>query len=122
MTPKTIIIDSENKRDRAVKWLSRVPVDEVMELSLRPYKSTRSQKQNARYFLILDKIAEETGHDKYEVHEACKALFLGTQETAMAGKKVQHGRSSARLNVKEFAQYAEKVEAWAIEHLGIWLE
>lgn len=122
MTPATIIIDTPAKRDRAVKWLARVPVDEVMELSLRPYKPTRSQAQNARYFLIIEKIAEATGNDKLDVHEACKQMFLGTQETELAGQTVSHGRSSARLKVKEFAEYVERVEAWAVETLGVWIE
>lgn len=122
MTPATIIIDTPAKRDRAVKWLERIPVDEVMELSLRPYKPTRSQQQNARYWLILEKVSDATGHDKEELHEFFKQKFLGMQETEIAGQAVLHQRSSARLKVKDFLEYSEKVEQFAIDQLGVWIE
>ena len=118
----TIIIDSPAKRDRVVAWLGKVPIDEVHELSLRPYKQTRSQQQNARYWLLLTKIAEHTGHDKDELHEMFKAKFLGAGERELAGETVTFIKSSAKLKVKEFVEYSEKVEHWAIEHLGVWLE
>ena len=122
MTPQTIIIDTPSKRDRAVKWLAHIPVDEVMELSLRPYKPTRSQIQNARYWAIVTKISEHTGHDKDELHEMLKMRFLGTQTSELEGETITHQRSSARLKVKEFAEYMERCEAWMVETLGVWLE
>ena len=122
MQPVTIIIDGLPKRDRAAAWLGKIPCDEVYELSLRPYKPTRSQQQNARYWLLLTKIAEHTGHDKDELHEMFKVKFLGTMERELAGEKITAIRSSARLKVREFRDYMEQVEHWAIETLGVWLE
>ena len=122
MAPQTILIDTPAKRDRAAKWLSQIPVDEVMELELRPYKQTRSEIQNKRYWKILSLIAEHTGHDKDELHEMFKARFLGSQETEIAGEKIIHQRSSARLTVKDFATFMEQVESWMVSTLGIWLE
>ena len=122
MTPQTIIIDTPVKRDRAVKWLSSIPIDEVLELTLKPYTPTRSEVQNRRYWLILTKIAEHTGHDKDELHEMLKARFLGTQTSDLAGEPITHQRSSAKLKVKEFAEYMEQVESWMVTTLGIWLE
>lgn len=122
MTPQTILIDTPQKRDRAVKWLAQIPVDEVMELTLRPYAPTRGEQQNKRYFAIIQKIAEHTGHDKDELHEMFKARFLGVTQTEIAGETIKHQRSSAKLKVKEFAEYMEQVEAWMIQTLGIWLE
>lgn len=122
MTPTTIIIDSEAKRDRAAKWLSRIPCDEVMELALRPYKPTRSDRQNRRYWKLLELVAQHTGQDKDEIHEAFKAKFLGNQETTIGGETITHQRSSARLMVKDFAEYMERCEQWIVETLGVWLE
>lgn len=122
MTPQVILIDSDAKRDRAVKWLSRIPVDEVLELTLKPYSPTRSELANRRYFAIVQKIAEHTGHDKDELHSALKARFLGVSTVVLDGKTVEVPRSSSKLKVKEFAAFSEQVEAWAIEHLGVWLE
>lgn len=122
MTPVTIIIDGPPKRDKAAAWLAKIPVDEMMELSLKPYKPTRSQKQNARYWLLIEKISQHTGHDKDELHEMMKARFLGTFEKELAGETITAIRSSAKLKVKEFAEYSEKVESWMVSTLGIWLE
>lgn len=122
MTPVTIIIDGPPKRDRAAQWLAKIPVDEVIELSLKPYKPTRSQQQNSRYWLIITKISDHTGHDKNELHEMFKNRFLGMQTTEIAGETITHQRSSAKLKVAEFQEYMERVEAWMVETLGIWLE
>lgn len=122
MTPTTIIIDGPPKRDRAAAWLAKIPCDEVLELSLKPYKQTRSQQQNARYWLLLTKISSHTGHDKDELHEMMKARFLGPFEREIAGETITAIRSSARLKVGEFRDYMERIESWAIEHLGVWLE
>ena len=122
MTPQIIILDSPAKRDRAVKWLAQIPLDEILELTIKPYKLTRSQEQNARYWLIVAKIAEFTGHDRYEIHEFLKARFLGITETEIAGETVKHQRSSAKLKVGDFAEYMEKCESFAITTLGIFLE
>ena len=122
MTPQTILIDSEAKRDRAVKWLSKIPVDEVLELTLKPYSPTRSEVANRRYFAIVQKIADHTGHDKDELHSALKARFLGVATVELDGKTVEVPRSSAKLKSKEFAEFSERCEAWMVETLGIWLE
>ncbi len=122
MTPQTFLIDSPEKRDLAVQWLSRIPIEDVIEVSVRPYKPTRSQLQNRRYWLILQKIKEVTGHETDELHEIFKSKFLGVQTSEIAGREVTHQRSSARLKTSEFAEYMERVESWAIEHLGVWLE
>lgn len=122
MHAQTILIDTTAKRDRVLSWLAKVPIDEVMELTLRAYKPTRSEMQNRRYWKILTLISDHTGHDKDELHEMLKMRFLGTQESTIAGETITHQRSSAKLKVSEFAEYMEKCESWMIETLGIWLE
>jgi len=122
MTPVTIILDNEQKRDRASAWLAKIPVDEVMELSLKAYKPTRSQEQNRRYWLIVGKVSDHTGHDPADLHEMFKAKFLGAEEKELNGEKITTVKSSAKLKVGEFRDYMERVEAWAVETLGVWLE
>jgi hypothetical protein len=122
MQAQVIIIDSHEKRDKAAKWLARIPVDEVLELSLRPYKPTRSEQQNRRYWLILSKISDATGHDKDELHYFFKQKFLGMQETEVAGETLAHQRPSSNLKVKEFAEYSERVEQFMVDKLGLWIE
>lgn len=122
MQPVTIIIDSPAKRDRAAAWLGKVPIDEVHELLFRPYKPTRSQQANRRYWKIIGMIAAHTGHDADELHQALKARYLGMSRVELDGKTTEVPRSSAKLKVKEFNEYMERVESWMVETLGIWLE
>jgi hypothetical protein len=122
MTPVTILVDSPAKRDKVVAWLAKVPVDDVLELSLRPYKPTRSQEQNKRYFKILELISQKTGHDRDELHDLFKNRFLGTVEIELNGEKHTVLRSSRKLKVGEFKDFSDRVEAWAVETLGVWLE
>jgi hypothetical protein len=122
VTPITIVIDGPAKRERAVQWLSRIPVDEVMELTLKAYKPTRSQQQSRRYWFLVDKIAEYTGHDPADLHEMLKVRFLGTEERELNGEKITTVKSSAKLRVNEFKDYSDRVESWAVSTLGVWLE
>jgi len=122
MTPQTFFIDTPQKRDRAVKWLAQIPLDGTIELSVKPYRPTRSQLQNRRYWLILQKIKEVSGHETDELHEIFKSKFLGVQTSDLSGETITHQRSSTRLTTAEFAQYMERVEEFAISNLGVWLE
>ena len=63
-----------------------------MELTLRPYKPTRSEVANKRYWAIVSKCAEHTGHDKDELHEMFKQRFLGMQTTTIGEETVTHQR------------------------------
>lgn len=122
MRETTILIDTPPKMKRAIDWLNKIPVDEVMELRLRPYKPTRSQQANRRYFKIISLIAEHTGHDKDELHEALKMKFLGRTGLELEGYLYEVPVSSAKLTTKQFAEYMEQCEAWMVTTLGIWLE
>jgi hypothetical protein len=122
MTPITIIIDGPLKRERAVQWLSRIPVDEVMELTLKAYKPTRSERQSRRYWALISKIADHTGHDAADLHEMLKVRFLGTEILELNGEKITTVKSSAKLKVNEFRDYSDRVEAFAAETFGIWME
>jgi hypothetical protein len=122
MTPQTIYVDSEQRRARAVAILSRLPLDKPFEVRIGPYESSRSAQQNRRYWLLMGLLATTTGHDKDELHDWCKDKFLGTREIEIAGERRVIRPSTRRLKVNEFAAYMEKVEAWMIETLGVWLE
>lgn len=90
-------------------------------------KIRRSPDQNARYWLLLHRIAESIR--PYGRHHAApvwhlyfKSKYLGCDDVQMPdGKVVSIPRSSAQLDVAEFSDYMTQVEAWANEH-NVWLE
>jgi hypothetical protein len=86
----------------------------------------RSHPQNARYWLLLHAIAEQIkpGGKEYSAdqwHTYAKSRWLGCDDVPLPnGKVLSIPRSTASLDVAEFGEYMEKVEAWAAER-GVWL-
>jgi len=119
---KTIIIDNEERRARALAVLSKVPLAPVLQVTIEEYDPTRSGQQNRRYWLLLRAISGNTGHDVDEIHELLKMKFLGKRAIEIAGERAVVSPSTRKLKVKEFKEYMDKVEGWAIENLGVWLE
>lgn len=67
-------------------------------------------------------ISKHVGHDEDEIHDFMKEKFLGTRLIEIAGERARVSPSTRKLKVKDFSAYMEKVESWAIEEIGIWLE
>lgn len=87
----------------------------------------RTHPQNARYWLLLHQIAEKMrpgglSYSPETWHTYLKSRFLGCDELALPnGKTMTIPHSTAVLDVAEFGEYMEKVEAWAAER-DVWLE
>lgn len=86
----------------------------------------RSNPANARYWLLLHELADKLrpGGQAYSAeafHAYYKSRFLGCDDVKLPnGKTLTIPRSSADLDVAEFADYASKVEADAAER-GVYL-
>ena len=87
----------------------------------------RSQPQNALYWTLLHAIAEKVkpGGVSYSAdqwHTYAKSRWLGCDDVALPnGKTLTIPRTTASLDVAEFGEYFEKVQAWAAER-DVWLE
>jgi hypothetical protein len=71
-----IIVRDEPLRNRAVAVCGTIPLSEVHEVIIRPYKVDRSAAQNAYYWRILTIIGADLGLTKEEAHETFKERFL----------------------------------------------
>jgi hypothetical protein len=77
-----------------------------VELILREKRTTRSDSQNAYYHkIIVDMLAEHTGHDHDEMHEALKKQF--------------NIQSTAKLKTQEFEDYISRIKIWAVQFHGV---
>jgi hypothetical protein len=82
---------------------------------------TRSASANRRYWLLLHLIAEEikpggVSYSAEQWHHYCKSRWIGCDDVKLPnGKVLTIPRSSAALDVTEFADYMTQVEAWAAE-------
>lgn len=90
-------------------------------------KHRRSNPQNARYWLLLTMISEKlpvqgVTYSAEQFHIYFKSRFLGCDDVTLPnGKVIPMPKSSADLDINQFAEFMDKVEAWAAEH-GVFLE
>lgn len=85
-------------------------------------RMTRSHPANARYWLLLHRIAEKLkpqgkDYSPETWHHYFKSKLLGCDEFTMPnGTTLVIPKSSANLDVAEFNEFMTAVEAWAAEH------
>jgi len=101
-------------------WQAMKAKDEVLEVVLRPYKSSRNLEQNKRLHAMLQDIADTVWHDarQYPMEawkEFFKQKFLGCVELPN-GKLMAN--PTHKLNIKECAEFMQKIEAYAVSGLG----
>ena len=116
------IVDTEAKRSRAAGILAKLPLEgRIWDVSIKPYQSRRSVDANRRLWALHKLAADETGHSVDELHELCKAMFLPRKEIEVAGEKREVCGASHKLNKADFRDFMERVEAFYIEKLGVFL-
>jgi len=101
-------------------WQAMKAKDEVLEVVLRTYKSSRNLEQNKRLHAMLQDIADQVWHDarQYPMEvwkEFFKQKFLGCVELPN-GKLMAN--PTHKLNIKECAEFMQKIEAYAVSELG----
>lgn len=107
---------TEDMRD-AIRWAWREKKPIVVEV--KEWRRKRSTEQNARYWALVQRIAEATGHDKSEIHDYLRLRFLPHRVIKIGGKEAVVPMSTTELSVAEFGEYMEQVEAWAATTLGV---
>ena len=81
----------------------------------------RNNQQNALYWLTLHAIADKVkpegkSYSPEHFHMYFKSRFIGCDDfTLPNGKVMTIPKSSAALDIAEFADYLTKVQAWAAE-------
>lgn len=121
--------NSKPKLEQALRVLGALSLkaEDDYELVLRRASHQRSKEQNRRYWAIVNEIAEQLAPEgrKYSPptwHNYFKGRFLGfVEEIWPNGKRFTVPASSSSLDVKEFAEYMTKVEAWAAQR-GVLIE
>jgi hypothetical protein len=94
-----------DNRERFAPYLKSFEGKRI-ELVLREKRTTRSEDYNRYYWgIVVKMIADKTGFEPEESHEALKRRF-----------KVQ---STSKLKSKEFDEYVQGVIRWAAEFLDL---
>jgi hypothetical protein len=92
-----------NSPESFKKYVSNLKSQKVVMI-VKPYRKTRTVRQNAYYWLCLTFIGDEIGESPDDLHTTFKSLFL-TDHTG----KFPMIRSTSRLNVVQFGEYLDKV-------------
>jgi len=92
-------------------------IENRLKLVLEP--EIRNIKMNALYWVYLTVLEVETGNDKNNLHEYFKQKFLQRNLITVFEEEIQSETSTTKLTKKEFVQYLEKIQIFALTELSI---
>lgn len=81
-----------------------------IEVIMRPFKETRTQRQNRYYWAYLRLIAEETGDNENNLHEYFKRVHLPPRFVTVRGKEIKLPATTTELKTNEFSEYIRRIE------------
>lgn len=124
-----IVIDSEARRQHAIKVLSLLPIDKPKCLTVEDWRPKRSNVANARLWALHALAAEATGYSAEDMHEFALCRHFGFEAVEVIdplthkkeSRRIPLKRSSLR-NTKEFTAFMEQTEIWYISEFGVFLE
>lgn len=114
--------------DQFKKYLATFPNEKRVEVTVEKIKHPRTNSQNRYYWgVVVEEIAQHTGHDPEQVHELLKQMFSPKWYYPVLAR--MNGRtemtddgiptSTTRLDTLAFVEYTEKCRLWANEFLGL---
>jgi len=112
-----MIFDLKNKPE-IINFLKHLEKKGAEKVEIKEIKKKRCIEQNALYWVWLKTIADDTGEGIDDLHEVFKIKFLGKEIFG----KFESAKSSTNLDISEFAEYMQKVEAFAESFLNIRLQ
>ena len=78
------------------------------DVSIREHKDSRSIQQNKMYWALITELSSFLGYNTEEMHAMMAYKYLSyTQE--MLGDELVIVPSTTKLNIKDFAEYYDKV-------------
>lgn len=82
-------------------------------ITVRPRKKNRTLKQNAYYWLVLNVIADYTGHSSDELHEIYKHKFLPRRVITYQYDQIELPGTTTVLTTDQFGEYLDRIIAEA---------
>ena len=88
-------------------------------IDLKEVRKQRTLSQNALYWLYMACLEQETGNDKYDLHEYFKIKFNGIEIKNVFGTPVYTARSTTKNDTKQMGEYLDKIIQFASQELSI---
>jgi len=119
---KTFVLAHENARANAIRFISEAKLDGTLKVEIKKVTSIRNLAQNALFHAWNRTIANDLGYTELEMKTVLVQEHLTPAITqTLDGRKVEVWPSTARLGVKQFAEFLTKVEIFS-STLGIILD
>jgi hypothetical protein len=115
-----IPLEDERGRERILGLIKALDVTKPWQVTIEPKTKKRTLNQNALYWKWVGLIADATGNDNDDVHEALKAKFL-TPRTIDLGGEQREIRSTAKQDKAGMTAFMDRVYAFATSELGLYL-
>jgi len=119
-----LVIDFSKDNDKrklfdTLKMLKKEPYVVTIEKK----KSKRSLNANAYYWVLITILEKETGQDTDSLHDYFKTKFLPKRKVVFkkTGEENDVQGSTAELDSFNFFEYVDKIRAFAIQELNIYL-
>lgn len=119
-----LVIDFSLDRDKrklfeALKMLKKEPY----LVTIEKQKKKRSLSANAYYWVLMSILEGETGQDQDSLHDFFKTKFLQKRKVVFrqTGEECEVQGSTSTLDSFNFMEYIDKVRAFAIQELNIYL-
>lgn len=109
-------IRTEDDRAAVLAAVKALDLGRPWSVEVKKHVKKRSLNANALYWRWISIIADETGNDKDDIHEAFKAKYLEPVERLVMGEMVPV-LTTANLNTREMSAYMDKVYAFATNEL-----
>ena len=121
----TIILrrDKPADREKAARFLAKLPPNKPWRLEVSEYKPRRSDQQNRFLFGVVYReiMRHLEGWNIEDIHEYCLGEWAGWETVEGFGKKrLRPIRRSSRLNKQEFSDYLAFIQQRMAEH-GIFI-
>ena len=124
---QTFVIRDKALRERAMREVSVIQKDPVMQVTIKPYKASRSVAQNRLLWMwygeIRNHLAETTGeqYTNDDIHEYFKDKFLDKRVVDIGERPIVVTASTSKLDTSEMSWYLERLDIYCADELNLQL-
>lgn len=109
-----VIRPNNDVLQRVYHTLAELNPAKEWDVEIKPHSKKRSNPANALYWKWLEIIGDDMGYTKDELHDEFASRFVGVVSKAtISGKLLAVPASTSALSTKDFAEYMDKVYAFA---------
>ena len=120
---KTFVLHSQQHKQSAINFITRLSLEELHEVSIKPHEKTRTLEQNKRLWALLqevsDHIPDENGelHGREYWHFRLRSEFNYIEGTCkIKGYDCPMPKSSTKMSTYEMSSYQEQIVQLLVEH------